>query len=67
MFVGALIYAGDVTMLAPMITSLNAMLKICSQLANSHDLTFNANETKCMYFSKSFSENDSIYFMDSTI
>ena len=50
MFVGAFIYADDITTLSPTITSLNKMLDTCKQYADDVNLTFNASKTKCMYF-----------------
>ena len=50
MFVGAFIYADDVTLLAPTSMALKAMLNTCTDFAASHNLLFNASKTKCMYF-----------------
>ena len=50
MFVGAFIYADDITILAPTSTSLNKMLDTCKQYADDVNLTSNAGKTKCMYF-----------------
>ena len=66
-FVGAFIYADDVTLLAPTSTALNAMLETCSNFANNFDLQFNSSKTKCMYFSKNKDEHDNIYFMSTPI
>ena len=41
MFVGAFIYAHDVTLLAPTSIALKAMLNTCSDFAASHNLLFN--------------------------
>ena len=49
-FVGAFIYADDVTLLAPTSTALNAMLETCSNFASDFDLQFNSSKTKCMFF-----------------
>ena len=67
-FVGAFIYADDVTLLAPTSTALNVMLETCSNYAQCYDLQFNSSKTKCMYFSKTRTDrHDSIYFMNSPI
>ena len=67
-FVGAFIYADDVTLLAPTSTALNAMLETCSNFASDFDLQFNSSETKCMYFSKNNKdEHDNIYVMNTPI
>ena len=49
MFVGALIYADDVTLLTPTSMALKAMFNTCTNYAASHNLLFNASKTKCMY------------------
>ena len=56
MFVGAFIYADDVTLLAPTSMALKAMLSICTDFAASHNLLFNASKTKCMYFNNAGSQ-----------
>ena len=56
MFVGAFIYADDVTLLAPTSMALKAMLSICTDFAASHNLLFNASKTKCMYFNDAGSQ-----------
>ena len=48
MFVGAFIYADDVTLLAPTSMALKAMLSTCTDFAASHNLLFNAPKTKCI-------------------
>ena len=50
MFVGAFNYADDVTLLASTNMALKAMLTTCTEFAASHNLSFNASKTKCMYF-----------------
>ena len=69
MFVGAFIYADDITMLAPTSTSLNKMLDTCKQYADDVNLTFNASKTKCMYFDYTGSTNipNNIVFMHEPI
>ena len=47
-FVGAFIYADDVTLLAPTSTALNAMLETCSNFESDFDLQFNSSKTMCM-------------------
>ena len=56
MFVGAFIYADDVTLLAPTSMALKAMLSTCTDFAASHNLLFNASKTKCMYFNDAGSQ-----------
>ena len=69
MFVGAFIYADDITILAPTSTSLNKMLDTCKQYADDVYLTFNASKTKCMYFDYTGSTNipNNIVFMHEPI
>ena len=67
-FVGAFIYADDVTLLSPTSTALNVMLETCSNFAQCYDLQFNNSKTKCMYFSKTHTDtHNSIYFMNTPI
>ena len=69
MFVGALICADDIIILAPTSTSLNKMLLTCKQYADDVNLTFNASRTKCMYFDYTNSTNipNNIAFMHEPI
>ena len=53
MFVGAFIYADNVTLLAPTATSLNAMLDTCTQYSIANDIIFNPIKSKCMFFGES--------------
>ena len=64
MFVGAFIYADDVTLLAPTSMPLKAMLSTCTNFAASHNLLFNASKTKCMYFNDAGSQlQNTVKFM----
>ena len=64
MFVDSFIYADDVTLLAPTNMTLKVMLNICTDLAASHNLLFNASKTKCMYFNDAGSQlQNTIKFM----
>ena len=60
MFVGAFIYADDVTLLAPTSMALKAMLNTCADFAASHNLLFNASKTKCIYFNDAGSQLQNI-------
>ena len=67
-FVGAFIYADDVTLLAHTSIALNVMLETCSNFVSDFDLQFNSSETKCMYFSRNNTdEHDKVYFMNTPI
>ena len=41
MYIGALSYADDITIICPGIRSLNEMLKICNEFAQSNKIIFN--------------------------
>ena len=56
MFVGAFMYADDVTLLAPTSLALKVMLNTCTDFAVSHNFLFNASKTKCMYFNDAGSQ-----------
>ena len=45
-FMGALSYADDITLLSPSLRGLNEMLHICSLYADNFDITFNSKKTK---------------------
>ena len=61
MFVGAFIFADDVTLLA--LTSM-AMLNTYTDFAASHNLLFNESKTKCMYFNDAGSQlQNTVKFM----
>ena len=49
-FVGTFIYADDITILAPSLSSFQSMLTICDQYASRHHLIFSPTKTKCMFF-----------------
>ena len=49
-FVGAVIYADNITLLGPTRNSVMALLDICSNYAHDHDIIFNPSETTCIYF-----------------
>ena len=64
MFVGALFYADDVTLLPTTSMALKAMLNTCTDFAASHNLLFNASKTKCMYFNDAGSQlQNTVKFM----
>ena len=52
-FCGALGYADDITLLAPTLSSLKYMLKICHQFADEYDVLFNSAKSKLLYFGRS--------------
>ena len=50
-FVGAVIYAEDVTLLGPKLISVMALLDICSNYTHDHDIIFNLSKTAYAHFS----------------
>ena len=49
-YVGAVAYADDVTLICPSIRGLNAMLSICLEFSKEFDILFNAKKTMCIKF-----------------
>ena len=49
LFTGTLIYADDITIIAPSCYALNSMLHVCEEYALSHDILFNSLKTKYMF------------------
>ena len=49
-YLGVLGYADDVTLLAPTVHALKAMLKICEDYGREFNLTYNAKKTVCIHF-----------------
>ena len=49
-FVGAVIYADDITLLGPTRNSVMVLLDICSNYAHDHDINFNPSKTTCIHF-----------------
>ena len=52
-FMGALSYADDITLLSPSLHSLNRVLEKCSKFADNFDITFNSTKTLRIKFSES--------------
>ena len=49
-YMGALSYADDITIICPNIRGLNKMLKICNEFAQSNKIIFNSKKTICIKF-----------------
>ena len=49
-YAGAFGYADDIALVAPSLSSLKEMIKICEQFAESHSMTFNPSKTKLLCF-----------------
>ena len=49
-FVGALAYADDLTILSPSLQSLQSMLNVCQDFGEAFSVSFNPNKTQCIQF-----------------
>ena len=49
MFLGAVVYADDIVLLAPTPGAMRAMLAICDSYADDLHIVFSAKKSKCMY------------------
>ena len=47
-FIGALSYADDVVLIAPLISALHKMLAICDSFATDYCISFNTKKSKCL-------------------
>ena len=66
MFVGALAYADDITLLAPTPSALRKLLAVCESIGTNHVLNmlkFNPEKTQCIRFSEKSSGGCSSVFM----
>ena len=52
LFVGALAYADDLTLLAPSPSALRTLLRICERFGVANYLKFNPDKTQCIRFSR---------------
>ena len=50
LFMGALAYADDVTVLAPSLQALSTLLQVCDDFAAEYSVTFNSKKTICIAF-----------------
>ena len=57
-YMGALSYADDITIMCPSIGGLNEMLKICHNFAQSNSIIFNNKKTVCIKFGKEIVKNE---------
>ena len=63
MFVGALAYADNITLLAPTPSALRKLLAVCESIGINHMLKFNPDKTQCIKFSRKSSGGCSSVFM----
>ena len=63
-FVGALCYADDITLLSPSIRGLNAMITLCEVFAKNFDITFNCKKTVCIKFDQKLIGYEHVYLND---
>ena len=61
MFVGALGYADDVTLLSPSIRGLNAMITLREVFAKNFDITFNCKKSVCIKFGQKLIGYEHVY------
>ena len=57
-YMGALSYADDITILSPSFGGLNEMLKICYSFAQSNSIIFNNKKAVCIKFGKEIVKNE---------
>ena len=60
-YIGALSYADDITILSPSIGGLNEMLKICHIFAEKNSILFNSKKTVCIKFGGNVVRNKEAY------
>ena len=51
-FLGALVQADDIVLLAPSANAMRNMIAICDVFAKEYHVTFNCNKTKCITFTR---------------
>ena len=66
-FVRALCYADDVTLLSPSIRGLNAMISLCEVFAKNFDVTFNCMKIVCIKFGQNLISYEHVYLNDKKI
>ena len=60
-YIGALSYADDITILSPSIGGLNETLKICHIFAEKNSILFNSKKTVCIKFGGNVVRNEEAY------
>ena len=60
-YIGALLYADDITVLRPSIGGLNKMLKTCHIFAGKNSIIFNCKKTVCFKFGGNVVRNEEAY------
>ena len=61
-FVGAMSYADDIILLAPSVTAMQNMLKVCDMYASEYDLTFNGAKSQYMCINHKQNTNNNVQF-----
>ena len=51
-YAGAFGYADDIALIAPSLSSLKQMMKICENFAKSHNIIFNSSKTKLLCYNE---------------
>ena len=60
-YMGALSYADDITLIAPSIGGLNEMLKLCDNYATVYNVIFNSKKTVCIKFGNEVIRNEAAF------
>ena len=60
-YMGALSYADDITLIAPSIGGLNEMLKLCDNYATVYNVIFNSKKTVCIKFVNEVIRNEAAF------
>ena len=60
-YMGALSYADDITLIAPSIRGLNEMLKLCDNYATIYNVIFNSKKTVCIKFGNEVIRNEAAF------
>lgn len=67
MFVGALCYADDLTLIAPTVSALRRMLSVCEKFASRFGMKFNASKSQLIQFGIAGVPTSEIFFAGSKI
>ena len=66
-FIGALSYADDITLISPSIRGLNKMINICSDFADDYHITFNNTKSVCIKFGDKVNQHEKVFLKTSEI
>ena len=66
-FMGALSYADDITLICPSLRGLNEMIQMCSDFADDYDITFNDRKSVCIKFGDTLNDYEKVMLKNSEI